>query len=313
MKSAAALAWAVGTDALDSSRVAYPYPYPKDVADMTTEEWILAFTLLVSVVALAQPWLILLWNRYRRVGKLEIYDIGRIAISFSVFGPTVRLLGTLVAHHHDQFVRNMSIQIVRQRDNATHEFDWRFFNHNLNIISDQPDRSLEIPGGIMVLPTQPHRFDILFNDLATEEDGVIPLLLPLKYEWNQRYYRQFSDWTSQNPQPPVHDSQNLLNNLFSDFSSSSDYIRVSSELSRICYWEPGRYRLNLRISVASRAQPFSKTWHFTLSPEHTAGLRANSNLILLEMLGRSAPHPHYWANVKYEATENRDGPRHHAG
>ena len=60
------------------------------------EYWkIETWTAIVAVIALVQPWVVALYRRVLRSGRLEIYETGLPEIGYSLWGATIALYGTL--------------------------------------------------------------------------------------------------------------------------------------------------------------------------------------------------------------------------
>lgn len=81
-------------------------------------------SLIVAVVALAQPWAFAFYRRFFRPGQVDIYETGNIEIGFSGFGPTIGLYGTLRALNRESFARSIDLRLVRLKDRAEHRFSW---------------------------------------------------------------------------------------------------------------------------------------------------------------------------------------------
>src|ERR1700722_4700256 len=84
----------------------------------------------ISVVALAQPWVIRLYDSNFKPGAIDIYETGQLEIGFSGFGTTIAVNGTLRARDRDQFVRAIQLDLTKQKDGSTHQFEWRMFRSN---------------------------------------------------------------------------------------------------------------------------------------------------------------------------------------
>src|ERR1700682_2947402 len=126
-------------------------------------------TLTIAVVALLQPWAVLAWKQFFRPGAIDIFETGVIEVGFSGYGPTLGLVGTLRARDRGLFIRSASIEVERETDHARHNFEWAAFRATRTIIGRPSEVALSVPAGFMVMPMQPSRYNIFFNDLKFQQ------------------------------------------------------------------------------------------------------------------------------------------------
>jgi len=53
--------------------------------------------LLLAIYGVVQVWIIALWKKYIKKGKIRIFETGSLEIGYSAFGPTIAVNGTLRA------------------------------------------------------------------------------------------------------------------------------------------------------------------------------------------------------------------------
>jgi hypothetical protein len=97
-----------------------------------------------------------------------------------MIGPTVALLGTLRAINRDQFVGEISVEVVRERDEARHTFVWSLFRPL--VVGSQAH---EVAGGFLASTSSPYRYNIFFVDEETHAE-MDAILDPVRREWNER-------------------------------------------------------------------------------------------------------------------------------
>ncbi len=131
---------------------------------------------IIALIALGQPWAYWAWRRLVRRGTIGIFDTGTIEVGYSDYGPTLGLQGTLVSRDRELFVRAISLQIIREADNAQHGFDWAAFRSTEILAARPTERSFQLPAGFLLQPSQPFRYNIFFNDAGFQQEHVRPTL-----------------------------------------------------------------------------------------------------------------------------------------
>jgi hypothetical protein len=139
--------------------------------------------LLIATIALIQPWIIAIFRKVFLKGTIQIHETSQIEIGYSTFGETIGLHGTLVAYSKDQFVSNIELKVIKQRDNSCHYFDWGVFRSAKFNVGSGKDISFELPSGFLIATSQPHKYNIQFFDTQIQNE-VRPHLIKLKEEFN---------------------------------------------------------------------------------------------------------------------------------
>ncbi|MDA1000589.1 MAG: hypothetical protein O2807_08775, partial [bacterium] len=251
--------------------MAAPTPQPTGSFLQFFKDWGI---LIVAVVALAQPWIISVFNKYFRQGRIDIYETGSIEIGYSTYGPTIGLIGTLRSFNQDLFVENMNITIKRISDNAQHEFTWALFRQLRLSYSGQKEGGLEATHGFMISTSQPKPFNILFYEL-TLLDNLRPHAERISAEWSNHVLQ-----TIQGGAQPG--DSNFFITQFLTFSALPVYTEIRTEIDRQCYWEEGDYSLVLRARTAKPTMDFTREWTFHLTETESRNLRANSARIIID-------------------------------
>lgn len=245
------------------------------------------------VLAIAQYWVPILYNRFCRRGNITSYPTAKIEIGYSQLGPTLGLVGTLRAERREFFVSSISLSVVRLKDRLTHDFKWLLFRPNRMPVGPRASEqlTLEIASGFMVSPQEPRAFHILFADVATQEtmlssieacqsavadargkleqegrDLRVVQLAPLQhFKWEQDIQALYE------ADERKHAAWRALDDLF--------------------YWQAGDYGLSLTIQTSGPERTFTQSWPFELSGQDFSRLRLNVISILDVALTQEAGLP----------------------
>ena len=260
---------------------------------------------IVATISLVQPWIIALWKKFWRRGKLEIYESGNIEISYGPFGPVLSLYGTMRSLHRDIFVKSIDLQIIREKDKSQHTFQWLAFRPLLSELSSQQHISSEIPYSFLVSSTSPHRYNIVFADLDLYNE-IKPQNDKYISEWFKLVERvkeklPFTEGVNIPPEA-IKEIEN--------FRQSQIRIATYELLERKCYWEPGVYTLFFNVRTSKGNKTYTKKYCFTLNEEHCKNLKLNVITILEEPISnflRRKNYPYYYAYAQYkdEPVENK--------
>ncbi|MDA0655937.1 MAG: hypothetical protein O2912_05965 [Proteobacteria bacterium] len=223
-------------------------------------------SLAVAILAFLRPELEKLLSKW--VNAIAIYPSSLVEIGFSSFGPTIGIAGTLFASHRNQLVQSISLDVVRQRDNATHKFEWLLFR-DLDYL--QMDRSkIDVATAFVVGRDASKPFNILFNDSRTLDlfrDDLMGL---------QNLFRSFCN--EQQISAEIFDNESwyqahekFVQSSETDTSESSIY----SKMKDIFYWEPGDYSFSISIMTDKPDKTFRSNYSFHLSDVDSQALTLN--------------------------------------
>jgi hypothetical protein len=228
-------------------------------------------TLVIATVALIQPWVFAIWKKFFRSGAVDIYPSHHIEIGYSALGPTIGLTGTLRAVHRDQFVESMQVVLTKLKDQSRHTFDWVLFRAGKIYVTGQQreEMTAELVSSFMITTTQPHPYNILFQDAATQSD-MNSHMLAVHGEWLKAR-------SAHNPAEQLA----RLDVLYSEFMTNAKIVTTSyTALDRMMYWEPGRYSIEIVVHTTRPDMSFSEEWAFDLTPDDVSTLSVNPLVIL---------------------------------
>jgi len=254
-------------------------------------------SLCIAIAALAQPWIIALWKKFFSLGSVNIFNTGQIEIGYSNQGPTLGLHGTMIASDRNQLVHKVVAVVTRKKDGASHTFEWAFFRGYQVNLARPEDMTFELASGFLLTTSQPHRFNIFLIDFPVR-DEIERCLRQLVTAWDQ-YSEAWEERHEDQAQPSDDTEANETNLAYEKFRSSTEHVNSFQEITRLCYWEPGDYKLQLTVETALPVRSFSRTWGFSLTNEDSDRLIGNTLSILSvscigDAFGFSFAYAKYW-------------------
>ncbi len=244
------------------------------------KQWL---TPIVAVLALLQPWIIIVFRKLFVKGTVEIYETGSIEVGYSSFGATIGLHGTLRVLQRDQFIRSIELTVTKQKDHSTHVFNWGAFRTQKLTASGAEEASVELPYGFLLTTTQPHRYNIQFFDTSLQEE-IRPHLIKVAKAWSEAVGQMPTLGVSFAPVQAAH--QQAVQDLWQQFSKKDPLLEAYTAIDRLCYWDPGRYFFEMRVNTANPGRTFMRSWSFELSQDDVKSLRLNTVKLLGDVCGR---------------------------
>jgi hypothetical protein len=242
--------------------------------------------LIVAVIALGQPWAIALWQRFFRQGTIDIHETGSIEIGYSNFGATIGLNGTLRAVHRDQFVRSVELVLTKLKDSSRHVLEWGVFRSQKISLTGSGEAFIELPAGFMLTTAQPQRYNIQFYDTAVQQE-MSPHVVEVQREW-QKEFMNLGIGKLLELGVDAETISGRVNEAYAKFSATRSHVNAYTALDRLCYWEPGRYSLLMRVNTARPERSFTEAWTFELSEEESNTVRFNAVSIVQAACGRAS-------------------------
>lgn len=221
-------------------------------------------TLIVALLALARPEIANALGKW--TNEIDLYPATRFEIGFSDFGPTVGINGSLRAVGNEQLIKSIKLQVIRNRDNATHSFEWTAFR-KINLI--QQDKSeVDAASAFVVRKNDSKNVNILFHDVETQamfKDEVLDLRnVFFKHCQANKIRLDLLDgdqWWGVNKQFEGENKEYSL--------------RVYNTINNAFYWEGGKYEVEVTISTDRPSKTFRSFFNFHLSPEDSDSLKLN--------------------------------------
>lgn len=229
-----------------------------------------------AAIGIAQPWAAAAWNRFFRQGRIEAYVTGNVEVGYGTIGPTIAIGGTLRAVHRELFISRIEAEVVRDKDNSRHTFEWVAFRpHTIPLgPMSQQQFSFEIASGFLVSPNAPHRFNVVFSDLPTLRE-MAPAI--------RQAYETLTEVKESLHIPGSIDAlraddevtRELVRRLGEAYKTHPQQVDAYSRLVRGCYWEAGRYSLSISVITTRPDRRFQWDWAFELSDDDAKSLEFN--------------------------------------
>lgn len=164
-----------------------------------------------------------------REGTLDIvFQRHRPVLNFTKAGPTLKLMMTLRAEKKDVFIREMRVELVRLKDNATHYLDWYLFGDPMRDTKskDLPPLYVYAAGSFQVLVEYPKPMEILFQekDIADDFKLIEEELFKELQKWGEKK-KYDPKALSSSPENAIKVSKSLTNR---EIKSTSSVLKNSS-------------------------------------------------------------------------------------
>lgn len=162
---------------------------------------------------------------------------------------------------------------------------------------------MEIPSGFLISPSIPHRFSIVFNDNDLFED-VRPVFNSYLTEW----YKILDQLTKSRPslgslrQAGIPTQQAAI---IEGFRKSKIRTDTYTALDRKCYWEPGKYRLDINVRASKPDKAFTNSYHFSINEADSRNLKLNVVAMLEGPISSHLRIPNYPYNFAYSVYEHK--------
>lgn len=196
---------------------------------MSKFEWI---SIIISFVALAQPWIIKLWNSFFRKLKITFIPSGKMKLFYNRSGAYIQIGGVVEAKNQSATVKDISAKVTRCCDNAELKLNWCSFS----VPSFQ-----NIAGNIVTTTETARPFKVesnglypVFVEFCNADDIFLNNLSELH---NRLIMKARSIPTSQ---MSLDDAQRI-------FRETSEYRTAKESLLESFYWKESKYILELVI------------------------------------------------------------------
>jgi hypothetical protein len=233
--------------------------------------------LIIALVALIQPWIIYLWKKLIKPGKVDFFETGNIEIGFGSFASTIGINGTLRSLDKDFYISSINLELTKIKDSSRHKFDWAVFRDTKLSISDDKTTDLELPYGFLLTTKSPQRVNIQFHDRKQQED-IKPIFDNLSINWQDF----LNDRLPYDKRRLLPNPENEVYKIFEEFTKTPVNTDAFTRINREFYWGKGDYCLQMKINTSVPDKIFEKDYKFTMTEE---GLKLLSyNILTLQDL-----------------------------
>ena len=250
---------------------------------------------VVATIALLQVWAYWSWKWLFRKPDLQVYPSGSVEIGYSEFGPTIGLFGTLKPQNGDVFVKRMRLRVQRVRTKEEHIFTWIAFRSPVMTFGQAGTPPPELPSGFIVSQSQPHRYNVVFNDPEIQADLRIALqpLKPLTLEQadSLRFAKGSIGW------------KELYDKYRTDYYRMREYTDAFDRLNRRCYWEADQFEIEILIDTDKGDAQYKKSLTIQLSDEQVKQLRLNATVMLensFRMMAEESSWNYHFAYAEFD-------------
>ncbi|MBI4827921.1 MAG: hypothetical protein HY804_03805 [Nitrospinae bacterium] len=245
------------------------------------------FIEIIAFLAFFQPWIITLYKKYFINPKITFVPFGFIEISFSTFGPTITINGTLNVDARSVYVHRVELKVTRKIDKSQYHFQGLFdrketlkLSHPLNAPS-VPTRELisEPAYSFQIDPQKPKTLNMLFT--ASEITAELrEKLLVFQQKWNNEYSNPlFAEFHTRNIDLSDKQAAKVavaaLEGSFSEFIKSEIAQSIKKNLDQREFWISGDYHLEIYLSTSIGLRKIS-SHAFTLTEGDTKKLQFNA-------------------------------------
>lgn len=225
--------------------------------------------IILAALALIVPFLKWIYKKFLKRLKLYFTPSETITLYFNKSGSYVLLGGVFEAKNKAIVIKNISVDIIRDSDNATLQLDWSTF---LSLVYRR------IGGNYENTCETAHPFKVEANTLFPVNIEFGSLIENIEEKNDKRlgpiyqYTREVINST-QNPTIPYIDSA---------VKNNKTATGVRDSLSDLFFWKEGKYRIVLKTQYNNKL--LKHTYKFSLTSDESKKLRENiDNLIVAQV------------------------------
>jgi len=254
---------------------------------------------ILSGIAIFEFWIKIIWDSFIKNGKLLFYETDIIDISYSIWGITIGLHGTVRALDNDIFISKVELKVIRKKDKAEHLMQWlAFTSPGLHYSGNEPQKT-EVPYGLMISKSAPHLINIAFND--------IDLANELRSHHNKYLNEWFEVCEKISEINPYYDqkvtvSQETITRqkqIVEEFKSSKTRIDYFGFLDKNCFWDKGEYELYVYFYTSKPDKKYCYEYKFQITAEENERIKFNNITILDEPINNFFKEQRASSNIVY--------------
>lgn len=265
-------------------------------------EWI---TATIAIVALAQPWVILLWKKYFRKKRIDIYLHSIVEVRFGSLGNLIGIRGGIRALPVQVFINQFDVVVRRKKDSALLKLEWFLKKEERLIAADAADPRnakeetiMSLPTGFVIGPTQPAAISYLCCDVKVQ---------PI---WRDRFNAIRDEWSSfklakldEAVKAGAKDDLNALSyKILGQFlAASKSWESLSQDMDREFFWFPGEYEIEVNAKAVELVEGHCKR-QFKITAEDSKKLRANAFQAMCE--AAELHYRYFTLNAQFDAPSN---------
>lgn len=229
---------------------------------MTTYEIIAT---VIAIIALLQPWLIALYNRYFKKIKVTFTPSAKIKLYYNKSGAYIYLGGVIESQNKAAIVKDISVKLIRQNDRAELNLDWSSFMLPI----------FQSVGGNPVVTNEIARpFKVDANSLYPVFVEFATVNMPEASKLSEIYETIYAQARSL----PI--AAMLPEQAKQALAETECYKRCKDELLQNFYWKAADYIIELAISYNEKKATRLR-YAFSIDAEEAAKFKGNIEKSLL--------------------------------
>jgi hypothetical protein len=256
-------------------------------------DWAKTVAIVISFVALAQPWVIALYKKYWRRRALVIVPSGRLEVAFSLpFASNLTIKGSIYSKNRASLIRTMNVSVQHEQTDYTRELKAHLLRDpKLTFGSNVMTASAEMAGAIHIDEDEIASFYITFIDY--NDFNGFELTAPRTYKkWEDFMAPRLLDYIKKiGPRPTDQEkaiayetaAQPFIETSFSEFLNTAPAQAIANELRALFHWPEGTYRMTLSCEVQDDRHRYAETWRFSMDPLQVGNLQNNVTRMMRDM------------------------------
>jgi hypothetical protein len=246
---------------------------------ITIPIWQWLVPIIISVIALAQPWIIAFVN-YIKPTTLDALESGKIQLLFiSVEGPSIGLIGVFKASK-SLIVAKTDVEVTKE-DGTKMTFEASGFR----VRNDNGTERNSYPIAISVKAEVLELYNIVFNNQTMAEE-IMRLVAELRQKWAYSVERHLNSvhvpggrigpTGTASLRPLFAEERKTESQKFfsSTFMNQTEYQSVLRDLQDQLFWTPGKYTVRFRQYVRGSKLPLQTVWEMRLPANRAADIRS---------------------------------------
>jgi len=262
----------------------------------TGTAWTAIAALVISGIALVQPWAIGAYNRFFRRRQLTFIPSGRVEIGFAFpFASHITLKGAIYSKNRSSLVRGMVLSITHEDSGATRILRAHVARDAKLIFGTGGiTTSSEIWAPIYIQKDDVGSYYVTFVNFEHFTEMNPRLASRMAELWNNELAGKVLDMIKAVGPKPSEALEAMIwtakakaatDQMQSAFFSLAEPVRIASDIDSMFAWPPGMYRITLDCEVEGDARGYQEKWRFRLTESDETSLKANRDRILRELSG----------------------------
>lgn len=282
-----------------SNSDAMPLIIAAGAAVPANSDWTKPWTLIIALIALAQPWAISLYRRFFLRRDIKVIPSGRMEIGYSLpFGSHLALKGAIYSKNTPTLVKSMFADVRQESNGSVRKLRVHMFRDpELRFSGTAPQVLVEAAKPILIERDGIEQFYAVFIDYQdfAVVDSIAARIQPL---WNAfRDAKLGGQFVALGQRPDNaflamiwdQNARNLLYSGVDDFLGQPEAIAIVAEVDALFHWRPGDYHVTLLLAVEDESRNFPTSWPITITPADEATLKSNMPIIMRNLCGLNDP------------------------